>query len=83
MSPSTSPGSACRPSAFLENSKYPSTATSNTPPDDSTSLTLASEYDFPISAARPVARDSYPQTTQYWIVILIVLDNSEGELGQS
>src|SRR5690348_2010907 len=30
----TSPGSACRPTAFLEKTRRPSTSTSNTPPED-------------------------------------------------
>jgi len=32
--PTTSLGSACRRSAFLEKTTFPSTVTSNTPPDD-------------------------------------------------
>ena len=39
---STSPGSACRLSAFFENTSCPSTVTSKTPPEDSTSWTSAS-----------------------------------------
>ena len=34
MSRTTSPGSAWRPIPFLENTRRPSTSTSNTPPDD-------------------------------------------------
>ena len=54
----TSPGSAWRPRAFFEKTSLPSIVTSNTPPDDLTSVTSASGYAFLISAARPAARDS-------------------------
>ena len=36
MAARTSPGSACRPSAFFEKTCVPSTVTSNTPPLDGT-----------------------------------------------
>ena len=55
---STSPGSAWRPSDFLENTRRPSTSTSNTPPDDWISLTSACGWALRISAARPAARGS-------------------------
>src|SRR4029077_18106438 len=58
ISRSTSPGSAWRPTAFLEKTRRPSTSTSNTPPDDWISFTSACGYVFRISAARPAARGS-------------------------
>ncbi len=56
MRPSTSPGSACRPSSFLEKSSVPSTVTSNTPPDPSTSWTSAPGWNSLISASKLEAR---------------------------
>ncbi len=55
---STSPGSAWRPRDFLENTRRPSTSTSNTPPEDWISLTSACGWALRISAARPAARGS-------------------------
>src|SRR5439155_14761238 len=58
ISRTISPGSACRPSFFLENTLWPSTPTSNTPPADSIILTSACGKALRISAARPAARGS-------------------------
>src|SRR6266581_1481140 len=68
ISRSTSPGWAWRPCCFLEKILRPSTSTSNTPPEDWISFTSACGYTVRISAARPAARGSSFQTTQYSIV---------------
>src|SRR6185437_5631774 len=54
----TSPGWACRPSAFLEKMVTPSRDTSNTPPDPGMSWSSASGNSRVISAAKLVARGS-------------------------
>ena len=58
MSRTTSPCPACRPSAFLEKTKAPSTDTSKTPPEDGTRLTSATGNASFTSATRLVALGS-------------------------
>ena len=58
MSPTISPGWACRPSAFFEKRSFPSSDTSNTPPPDAVRLTFASDQLSRNAAARLTARGS-------------------------
>ena len=67
----TSPGSACRPRAFLLKMSSPFTVTSNTPPSEGNRVIdwISGSKSCSNSATRPVARLVYPQTAQYLIVI--------------
>ena len=63
MSPRTSPSSGNRPTFFFEKTSVPSIVTSKTPPDPGMRVASTSSFRFS-SAAKLVARGSYPQAVQ-------------------